>query len=119
LSGVAWAKELGVAITVCDADGIILEMNDLAVKMFEQEGGERLVGTNLLECHPEPSRSKLRELLQKQRTNVYTIEKNGIKRLIHQSPWYSNGRYAGLVELSLEIPTAMPHFVRANTDAAE
>ncbi len=44
--------------------------------------------------------------------NVYTIEKNGIKKLIYQSPWYENGEYAGFVELSLEIPFELPHFVR-------
>jgi transcriptional regulator with PAS, ATPase and Fis domain len=119
LDGHPWTQELAVAITVCDTEGVILEMNDFSAKTFEKEGGKRLVGTNLLDCHPEPSRTKLRELLTKQRTNVYTIEKNGAKRLIHQSPWYFDGRYAGLVELSLEIPAAMPHFVRPSTAAAE
>jgi transcriptional regulator with PAS, ATPase and Fis domain len=119
LSEHSWAKELGVAITVCDAEGIVLEMNDLAAKMFEKDGGSRLVGKNLLDCHPEPARSKLRQLLENGQTNVYTIEKNGIKRLIHQSPWYADCRYAGLVELSMEIPAATPHFIRRSTDAAE
>jgi len=32
--------------------------------------------------------------------------------LIYQSPWYQNGEFAGLVEISLEIPEQMPHFVR-------
>ncbi len=41
-----------------------------------------------------------------------TIEKQGIKKLIYQSPWYVDGRYGGFVELSLEIPAVMPHFVR-------
>jgi hypothetical protein len=41
--------------------------------------------------------------------NVYTIEKNGVKKLIYQSPWYYNGEYAGFVELSLEIPFEMEH----------
>jgi PAS domain-containing protein len=120
VNGHPWTQELGVAITVCDTEGIILEMNDRAARAFEKEGGKGLVGKNLLDCHPEPARSRLRDLLEHQRTNVYTIEKDGIKKLIHQSPWYSDGRYAGLVELSFEIPVAMPHFVRpSSTDAAE
>jgi transcriptional regulator with PAS, ATPase and Fis domain len=115
-----WSQQLGVAITVCDAKGIVLEMNDLATKAFQREGGKELVGKSLLDCHPEPSRTKLQDLLQNQRTNIYTIEKNGIKRLIHQSPWFADGKYAGLVELSFEIPVAMPHFVRpGGQDAAQ
>lgn len=107
-----WARELDVAVTVCDASGIILEMNDRAVRTFERQGGERLVGTNLFDCHPEPARSKLRQLMQDRQTNVYTVEKNGVKKLIHQSPWSIDGCHAGFVELALEIPAIMPHFVR-------
>jgi hypothetical protein len=33
--------------------------------------------------------------------------------LIYQSPWYRDGQYAGFVEISLEIPFDMPHFIRA------
>ena len=56
-----WVKELPAAVTVCDADGTILFMNDMSIKAFEEDGGAALVGTNLLDCHPEPSRSKLEE----------------------------------------------------------
>ena len=67
-----------------------------------------------MDCHPEPARHKLLHLLETQGTNAYTIEKNGVKKLIYQSPWYKdNGEFGGLVELSLEIPMEMPHFVRA------
>ena len=52
-------------------------------------------------------------MLQSQEKNVYTMEKNGIKKLIFQSPWYRQGRFAGLVELDLEIPADLPHFVRS------
>jgi transcriptional regulator with PAS, ATPase and Fis domain len=110
-----WAKELPVSITVCDDDGIILEMNEKACKTFESDGGKKLIGTNLLDCHPVPSRTKVKELLSTQTQNVYTIEKNGVKKLIYQSPWYQDGKFAGLVELSMEIPFEMPHFIRANT----
>ncbi len=40
------------------------------------------------------------------------IGKNGVKKLIYQTPWIENGEFRGLVELSLEIPFEMPHFVR-------
>jgi hypothetical protein len=51
-------------------------------------------------------------MMNEQRTNVYTIERNGIKKLIHQSPWFRGAEYQGFVELSLEIPFDMPHFER-------
>jgi len=108
----AWIKEFPGAITVCNADGIILEMNDKAARTFEKEGGANLVGKNMLDCHPEPSRSKAERLLAAHEKNVYTIEKNGIKKLIYQSPWYKDGKYSGFVEVSLEIPFELPHFIR-------
>ena len=108
-----WVKEFPGAITVCDADGIILELNDRAATTFEKDGGVNLVGKNLLDCHPEPARSKTQRLLAAREKNVYTVEKNGIKKLIFQSPWYQEGRYSGFVEFSLEIPFELPHFVRS------
>jgi len=107
-----WIKDFTGAITVCDTEGIIIEMNDKAIKTFEDDGGANLIGTNLLDCHPEPSRFKVKELLKSQQKNVYTIEKNSIKKLIYQATWFKDGQCAGLVEFSLEIPNEMPHFIR-------
>lgn len=105
-----WVKEFKGAITVCDAQGIILEMNDQAVENYQGN----LVGSSLFKCHPEAAGSKLRELMDKRQTNVYTIEKNGIKKLIYQSPWFKNGRYMGFMEISVVVPTEMPHFIRGS-----
>jgi transcriptional regulator with PAS, ATPase and Fis domain len=107
-----WTDELPISITVCDRDGTILEMNDKAIKTFASDGGETLIGTNVLDCHPEPSRSQLEDMLAHAAHNVYTIEKNGVKKLIYQTPWYRDGEYQGFVELSMEIPETLPHFVR-------
>lgn len=108
---VDWVKEYPGAVTVCDTQGIILYMNERAVKVLSSDG-KNLVGQSLLACHPEPARTKLVEMLKSQLPNTYTIEKNGIKKMIHQSPWFSDGQYSGFVELSVEIPFSMPHFVR-------
>ena len=109
----AWVQEFPGAVTVCDRDGIILAMNDRSVRTFQNDGGAALIGSNLLGCHPAPARTKVVELLAAGRPNIYTIEKNGVKKLIYQSPWYEKGAYSGFVELSLEIPFEMPHFVRS------
>ena len=112
MSFASWIKEFPGAITICNADGIILEMNDKAVETFEKDGGADLIGKNLFDCHPEPARSKLRDLMSSRKVNCYTIEKKGIRKMIYQSPWYKNGEYGGLVEFSIEIPSEMPHFIR-------
>lgn len=108
----SWVKEVPVAITVCDRDGIIIEMNDVASKTFEKDGGLALIGKNMLDCHPNPARNKLKQLLETRQKNIYSIEKNGFKKLIYQSPWFMNGKYAGFVEFSFEIPVDIPHFIR-------
>ncbi len=99
-----WIKEFPGAITVCDPEGIILEMNEKAIKSFQSQGGEKLIGTNLMDCHPKPAREKLKGLMEKRKSNVYTIEKKGSHRLVYQSPWYREGKYAGFVEMVLTIP---------------
>lgn len=107
-----WEEEFAAAITVCDAQGIVLEMNERAGEVLRDDGGRALIGRNVLDCHPGPARGKLRHLMETRQTNVYTIEKRGVKELIYQAPWYRDGQYAGLVELSFEIPVTMPQFIR-------
>jgi len=108
----AWVKELPASITVCDTSGTVLEMNDRSRQTFASDGGGALIGTNLLDCHTGPSRERLADLLATGSTNCYTIEKAGIKKLIFQTPWFAEGKYRGLVEISIQIPEQMPHFIR-------
>lgn len=107
-----WKDGVNFAITVCDLDGAIIEMNAKSAATFAKYGGDSLVGKSLIDCHPEPARAKLEGMLSEPFTNAYTIEKNGVKKLIYQTPWMRDGKPAGLVEISLEIPADMPHFVR-------
>ncbi len=107
-----WIEEFGGAITVCGRDGTIRSMNAKASEAFAQQGGKALIGRNLFDCHPPAAGDKIKDIMRQHATNCYTIEKNGIKKLIYQAPWYENGEYKGLVELSLPLPDSMPHFVR-------
>jgi transcriptional regulator with PAS, ATPase and Fis domain len=108
----AWVKEFPANIVVCDTQGIIIEMNDRAARFYEKDGGYGLVGKNVLDCHPEPARSKLAHFLETGEANIYTIDKKGVKKIIHQMPWYQQGKYAGIVEIIFEIPGELPHFIR-------
>lgn len=107
-----WEDGVDFAITVCDLEGKVTEMNEKSAATFARGGGKSLIGQNLFACHPEPSKSKLKKMLTEPFSNAYTIEKNGIKKFIYQTPWLKDGKTAGLVELSFEIPFEMPHFVR-------
>jgi transcriptional regulator with PAS, ATPase and Fis domain len=108
----AWLDGIPVAATVCDRQGLCLYMNEHAAKLFAKSGGRALVGKNLLDCHDEPARSRFAAQLASPSPSTYTIEKNGVRKLIHQTPWYVEGTFAGVVEMSFELPAEMPHFVR-------
>jgi transcriptional regulator with PAS, ATPase and Fis domain len=107
-----WLKEFSMAITVTDQSGKIIEMNDQAIKLFAKDGGKELIGKDVFECHPEPARKKLVEMTAGETINCYTTEKNGIKKMIYQAPWYQDQEFKGFVELSFAIPLDLPHFVR-------
>jgi PAS domain-containing protein len=107
-----WLNGMDVAITVCDLEGTIVYMNAQAARTFAAGGGKALLGKKLWDCHPDAAREKIRRLMAADASNSYTIEKNGVKKLIHQAPWFQDGEMAGLVEFSMVIPQSLPHFLR-------
>jgi hypothetical protein len=111
-ASLTWLDGVEVAATVCDRDGVCVYMNEHAARAFAKDGGRALVGKSLLDCHPEPGRTRFLAQLATPAPNTYTIEKNGVRKLIHQQPWYKDGAFAGVVELAFALPAALPHFVR-------
>lgn len=103
-----WLDGAKMSVTVTDKNGIVVYAN----VNNEIENYEELMGRDIFECHPEPSRSLLRDMYSNPRDNTYTIEKNGRKKLIHQTPWYKAGEFAGYIEFSFVIPIDMPHHKR-------
>ncbi len=81
-----------------------------AKKTFESYGD--LIGKNLKDCHGERSWEMIQRMIETGESNSYTIEKAGVKKLIHQTPWHKNGEVCGLVEFSIELPGELPHFIR-------
>lgn len=102
-----------VAVTICAKDGTILDMNRKSRSTFLKPGQD-IIGNNVLDCHPEPARSMLADMLENPRTNVYTVEKEGVRKLIFQTPWYDGDEYAGFLELSMVLPEEIPHRVRVS-----
>lgn len=84
-----WANEMNCAVTVCDTEGVILYMNEKACRTFAKHGN--LIGKNLFDCHNPQSQDKIRELLETGGVNAYTIEKNGIRKMIYQTAWKQDG----------------------------
>ena len=109
----AWFEKINIGITVSDCEGKIIYMNEKSAEIWEKSGGRDLLGKSLFDCHPEPAKTMLADLLAHQHTNCYTIEKNSQKKLIYQTPVYDeNGNYSAYAELSIELPTEMKNFER-------
>lgn len=107
-----WINGLPMAITVCDADGIFIEMNDQADKTFAKYGGRELIGKSAYDYHPPHCNDMIRKMIATGKAHSYTIDKAGQKKLIHQQPWFKDGIIAGVVEFSIVLPDDMPHYVR-------
>ena len=66
----------------------------------------------MFDCHSPASQEKIRQLLATGGSNAYTIEKEGLHKVIYQTAWRENGEVKGLVEISMIVPAEMPHYVR-------
>ncbi len=108
----AWINGLKVSMMVCDREGKILFLNATAAQQYAKDGGPALAGKNLRGCHKAESSAKIAGLIADGTPNHYTITKHGRKRMIHQMPWFVDGRCAGLVEFAMDIPDELPHFDR-------
>lgn len=108
-------KELGTlfgglraAVTVADEDGRIVFMNDLAVEQYQDRGGERLVGTDLYDCHNPDSRKKIRQLYARYRTGDLAPTRyreargDGLAEGIILIPLVVDGHFRGIAELMWE-----------------
>ncbi len=108
-----WAYGMNCAVTVADANCTIIYMNERSRATFAARGGTDLIGHNLMDYHNDRSRAIIRRLLDEGGTNAYTIEKEGVRKMIFQSAWRdAQGKVAGLVEFSMVIPDDMPHYIR-------
>ena len=100
-----WAEGMACSVTAADKDGVITYMN--------RRAGD-LIGKSLYDCHNERSQAIIRRLLTEGGTNAYTIEKNGVRKMIYQTACTgADGRVEGIVEVSMVIPEELPHYVRS------
>ena len=109
-----WIKDLPVAVVICDRKGVLTYLNDAAAAMYAPFGGYALLGKSVMDgCHKQQaSNDKMNEIMETRKPHTYSIERNGVKRLIHQMPHIINGEVIGIVELAIIVPFEIPHFVR-------
>lgn len=107
-----WIDHYPAAVTVCDKDGRIVAMNSRSISAFAKHGGADLLGTSLFSCHPESANTIIRKLLATESSNTYIVQKGSTKKLVHQSPWFKDGHFAGLVETVTELPDELPVIVK-------
>lgn len=106
-----WAEDMACAVTAADKDGVIRYMNRRARETYRKHGD--LIGKSLYDCHGERAAGIIRRLLTEGGTNAYTIEKNGVRKMIYQTACTgADGQVEGIVEVSMVIPDELPHYVR-------
>lgn len=103
-----WIEDYPAAVTVCDVEGVTIAMNRRSIENFKKRGGEKLIGTSLFACHPEPANDMIREQLKTQQPNVYITESTSGRKLVQQVPWYKDGIFAGIVETVAPIEREIP-----------
>ena len=97
-----WIDGFPGMISVCDAEGKILVMNKKIADYFASTSGKKLIGSSMFDCHGAESGAQVRQLLADQKTSVYTTgEQDGSQELVIHAPWFKDGQFAGLVEISL------------------
>jgi hypothetical protein len=112
-----WVKTFPAGIMAADAQGCITDMNDRCAETYQKDGGYELLGKSAINCHKGAALEKASRLWAEHELNVYTITKNGKKKLIYQAPWFIDDKFAGMVELSLPLPDGdLPHYDRDNSN---
>ena len=107
-----WLDSIDAGITICDKNGIITYLNEKAAADLSKYGGFKLLGKNLLDCHNESSKQILKDMFEKVSERIYTIEKEGVKKLICQKPFFEKDKFAGILEFVVVLPAEMPHYIR-------
>ncbi len=104
-----WLQSYPAEIMVCDADGTILEMSNVAIEIYEKEGGAAMIGRNVFDHHDEISREQMMAVVNQRKHVIYTTEKGGFKKLVSIAPWYREGVYAGFALIVLDLPERLPN----------
>jgi|GEM_PF-1326864 len=96
---------LRAVVTVADENGRFVFLNDLAVEHYGDRGGEKLLGTDICDCHNPQSQAKIKALYARYRagdltpTRYHEKQGNGRAQSIVLIPIVVDGRFRGVAEL--------------------
>ena len=96
---------LRASVTVADEEFRIIFMNDLAIEHYDYEGGEALIGTDLLDCHNAESQAMLRKMYVRYRagdltpTRYHEDKGDGLGKSNVFIPLVVKGQFRGVAEL--------------------
>lgn len=109
-----WAEGLDeVAITITNSKGEFIDMNKTSKQVNLKDITKTVVGQHISHCHNARSNKIIEGMINNKSKNIYTITKNGRKKLIYQSPWFEeDGSFGGLIEISMFLPDELPHYNR-------
>jgi hypothetical protein len=107
-----WISTYPAEIMVCDQDGTILEMSNVAIEIYRKQGGAEMIGRNVFDHHQEPARSKLISMVNQHQHVVYTTERGGNSKLVSIAPWYLQGEYAGFAMIVIDLPENISNIVK-------
>ncbi len=78
-----WACGMYCAVTVVATDCRIIYMNERSRQTFAERGGAVLIGHNIMDYHNERSKGIIRRSLEEGGSYAYTIEKEGLRKMIY------------------------------------
>ena len=107
-----WIATYPAEIMVCDQDGTILEMSNVAIQNYMAEGGIDLIGHNVFDHHKGLAKSQMMAMVNQKRHLLYTTEKKGLKKLVSIAPWYREEKYAGFALIVLDLPAEIPNILK-------
>ena len=108
-----WLEKLPCSVMICDKNYKILYMNEMSAKDHAKDGGKKMVGTDLMDCHPLEAQAKMRKMLTSAQPNVYTMQWKKKKKLVYQCQWKRGRSVGGLFQLVFKIPEDIPNIVKS------
>jgi len=96
---------LRAAVTIADQDYQISFMNDRAAEFYAEDGGEKLIGRNLLDCHRDEHKTVIRAAYDRYRagdltpTRCHAQKEGGSPESIVHIPLMVEGQFRGIAEL--------------------
>ena len=96
---------LRAAVTIADQDYQISFMNDRAAVFYAEDGGEKLIGRNLLDCHRDEHKTVIRAAYDRYRagdltpTRYHAQKEGGSPESIVHIPLMVEEQFRGIAEL--------------------